>query len=91
MTEFPDFSKVRMDKANPKWEQAKSRIESIYSKPYDPRSPFERDMQRIMHSQGYRRLKNKTQVFLLHIMITSAQELNMLRTLHLLLKRLLSS
>ena len=63
MTAFPDFSKVKMDKDNPKWEQAISRIEPIYSKPYDPRSPFERDMQRIMHSQGYRRLKNKTQVF----------------------------
>lgn len=63
MTTFPDFSKVKMDKDNPKWEQAISRIEPIYSKPYDPRSPFERDMQRIMHSQGYRRLKNKTQVF----------------------------
>ena len=63
MTEFPDFSKVKIAKDNPKWEQAKSRIEPIYSKPYDPRSPFERDMQRIMHSQGYRRLKNKTQVF----------------------------
>lgn len=63
MTTFPDFSKVKMDKYNPKWEQAISRIEPIYSKPYDPRSPFERDMQRIMHSQGYRRLKNKTQVF----------------------------
>ena len=63
MTIFPDFSKVKMDNDNPKWEQAISRIEPIYSKPYDPRSPFERDMQRIMHSQGYRRLKNKTQVF----------------------------
>ena len=63
MTTFPDFSKVKMDNDNPKWEQAISRIEPIYSKPYDPRSPFERDMQRIMHSQGYRRLKNKTQVF----------------------------
>lgn len=63
MTTFPDFSKVKMDKDNPKWELAISRIEPIYSKPYDPRSPFERDMQRIMHSQGYRRLKNKTQVF----------------------------
>ena len=46
MTEFPDFSKVKIAKDNPKWEQAKSRIEPIYSKPYDPRSPFERDMQR---------------------------------------------
>jgi len=63
MTKFPDFSKVKMDKDNPKWEQAVYRIEPIYSKPYDPRSPFERDMQRILHSQGYRRLKNKTQVF----------------------------
>lgn len=34
MTKFPDFSKVKMDKDNPKWEQAVYRIEPIYSKPY---------------------------------------------------------
>ena len=60
---FADFSKVRMDENNQKWEQAISRNYAIYIKDYDIRSPFERDIHRITHSNGYRRLKNKTQVF----------------------------
>ena len=60
---FSDFSKVKLDENNPKWAQAVHREKEIYSKDFDLRTPFERDMHRIMHSQGYRRLKNKTQVF----------------------------
>ena len=60
---FPDFSSVKMDENNPKWEQAISRQVEIYKKDYDLRNPFERDIHRILHSNGYRRLKNKTQVF----------------------------
>ena len=60
---FPNFSTVKIDENNPKWEQAISRSVDIYKKDYDLRNPFERDIHRILHSNGYRRLKNKTQVF----------------------------
>src|SRR5258708_10748264 len=32
----------------------------------DPRSPFRRDCDRVIHSTGFRRLKHKTQVFVYH-------------------------
>ena len=63
MSEFADFSSVRMDENNPKWEKSISREEELYTRPSDLRSQFERDEMRIMHSKGYRRLKHKTQVF----------------------------
>jgi dGTPase len=63
MNKLADFSCVRMDENNPKWEQAISREAELYQKEYDLRTPFERDEMRIMHSKGYRRLKHKTQVF----------------------------
>ncbi|MCQ2790008.1 MAG: HD domain-containing protein [bacterium] len=58
-----DFSSVAMVPGNPKYEQATSRITPIYTKNYDPRSPYERDLHRILHCTAYRRMKNKTQVF----------------------------
>ena len=63
MIDFADFSSVRMDENNPKWEQAINREIELYKKDGDLRTPFERDEMRIMHSKGYRRLKHKTQVF----------------------------
>ena len=63
MSNFADFSKVRMDENNPNWEQAITREHELYKKEGDLRTPFERDVMRIMHSKGYRRLKHKTQVF----------------------------
>ena len=63
MIDFADFSSVKTDENNPKWEQAISREHELYKKEGDLRTPFERDEMRIMHSKGYRRLKHKTQVF----------------------------
>ena len=63
MNKFEDFSSVRVDENNPKWEEAIKRENALYQKEGDLRTPFERDEMRIMHSKGYRRLKHKTQVF----------------------------
>ena len=49
MNNFADFSSVRMDENNPKWEQAISRETELYKKEGDLRTPFERDEMRIMH------------------------------------------
>ena len=48
---------------NPKWESMIKRETNLYSRGNDIRSEFERDYTRIIHSQGYRRMKHKTQVF----------------------------
>lgn len=48
---------------NPKWENCISRINPLYTRNSDIRSEFERDYTRIIHSNSYRRLKHKTQVF----------------------------
>ena len=37
MNKFADFSNVRMDEKNPKWQQAISREIAIYKKNYDIR------------------------------------------------------
>lgn len=48
---------------NSKWEMIISRVAPLYSRNNDIRSDFERDYTRIIHSNAYRRLKHKTQVF----------------------------
>lgn len=48
---------------NCKWDNIISRTTPLYSRNKDIRSPFERDYTRIIHSNAYRRLKHKTQVF----------------------------
>lgn len=48
---------------NPKWENMIRREKELYSRKNDLRSAFERDYTRIIHSNAYRRLKHKTQVF----------------------------
>ena len=57
------FSDYSMTKNNPKYKNATSRLQIIYRKDDDIRSPFERDYHRILYSNAYRRLKHKTQVF----------------------------
>ena len=58
--QFADF---KMSKENPKYKNATSRLQIIYRKDDNIRSHFERDYQKILSSNAYRRLKHKTQVF----------------------------
>lgn len=57
---FKDFA---ANENNPKWNQMVKREQELYTKPGDIRSPFERDFNRILHTNAYNRLKHKTQVF----------------------------
>ena len=57
------FESVACNKNNPNWERLKERRDDLYERNGDQRTPFQRDYTRILHSQGYRRLKHKTQVF----------------------------
>ena len=57
------FKSVAMKEGSPKWNNAISRLAPLYSRNNDIRSEFERDFTRVIHSNAYRRLKHKTQVF----------------------------
>ena len=57
---FKDFA---MNENNPKWNNVISRMTPLETRKTDIRSSFDRDYTRIIHSNAYRRLKHKTQVF----------------------------
>lgn len=57
------FINVATNEKNPNWKKAIARQEPIRKKDNDVRSEFDRDYTRIIHSNAYKRLKHKTQVF----------------------------
>ena len=60
MKKFENYS---VSPGNSNWEKAIKRETSLYPRNNDIRNDFERDYTRIIHSNAYRRLKHKTQVF----------------------------
>ena len=63
MTLKNSFRQERADDMNEKWRAMIHRKGGIYERKDDMRSHFWRDYNRILHSNAYRRLKHKTQVF----------------------------
>ena len=57
------FKNCAANKNNLKWNNMIAREFPLYHRDTDIRSEFERDYTRIIHSNSYRRLKHKTQVF----------------------------
>ncbi len=61
--EIKKFSAVQTSPSHPFWEELIRRPSELYQRADEIRSPFSRDYTRIIHSNAYRRLKHKTQVF----------------------------
>lgn len=57
------FENLKLNQNNPKWGNAIKREQELYFRNSDVRSEFERDYDRIINSNAYKRLKHKTQVF----------------------------
>lgn len=62
------FSSYACNSDNRNWNRLTARIDDLYKRTEDTRNPFQRDYTRILHSQGYRRLKHKTQVLQCRLM-----------------------
>ena len=58
-----EFEKYATNENNPKWQNSIKREKEIYKRKNDIRSEFEREYNRILHCNAYRRMKHKTQVF----------------------------
>ena len=57
------FEKYSANPESPNWKNYIKRETPLYPRNNDIRNDFERDYTRIIHSNAYRRLKHKTQVF----------------------------
>lgn len=57
------FENVSANENNPKWDKFITREQPLYIRNNSLRTDFERDYTRIINSNGYKRLKHKTQVF----------------------------
>lgn len=57
------FEAVAVSARHPNYPKLTTRRDGLYTREADPRDPFNRDYNRILHCTAYRRLKNKTQVF----------------------------
>jgi dGTPase len=57
------FSKVSSNPQHSRWKICIHRLQHLYYREDDIRTPFLRDYNRILHCTAYRRLKHKTQVF----------------------------
>lgn len=57
------FESMAATPKNPNWQNIISRKAPLYTREGDVRTDFERDYTRIIHSNSFRRLKHKTQVF----------------------------
>ena len=57
------FAPFACNESSPNWAGLSGRLTELYGRGEDFRSPFARDYTRVLHSNAFRRLKHKTQVF----------------------------